>query len=62
MIVLQAGAILLVPCRRSRMAALETPRTDRRVFGFSIGILLFAVTFVINLLADFFVRGKGASR
>lgn len=43
MIVLQAGAILLVPCRRSRMAALETPRTDRRVFGFSIGILLAVV-------------------
>jgi phosphate transport system permease protein len=29
---------------------------------FSIGILLFAVTFVINLLADVFVRGRRASR
>jgi phosphate transport system permease protein len=41
----------------------ETARgSDHYRVLFSIGILLFAVTFVINLLADFFVRGKGASR
>ena len=41
----------------------ETARgSDHYRVLFSIGILLFAVTFIINLLADFFVRGKGASR
>ena len=41
----------------------ETPRgSDHYQALFTLGILLFAVTFVINLLADLFVRGRLRNR
>jgi phosphate transport system permease protein len=41
----------------------ETARgSDHYRVLFSIGILLFLVTFIINLLADMFVRGKKTAR
>lgn len=41
----------------------ETPRgSDHYQALFTLGILLFAVTFVINLLADVFVRGRLRNR